>query len=124
MIRDQELLLPAHEYVFPVAAILVMEIGRTPRRKSRPSLHVVFVGGSPILVAGLESVSGTNYLSLKAGGQGRMFRSEAFQQVSEVWDAISLPCLPSIFKYPQIEDSDISTVLMSTSTLYLDESDC
>ena len=85
IIGYQELLLPAHEYVLPVTAILVVEVRRlfgllshcTPRWKARPRLHIIFVCGSPILVAGLKSEFRADDLSLKAGGQRRVLGCEA-----------------------------------------------
>ena len=85
VIWDQELLFPAHKHVFAIAAILVVKISRllgllahrTPGGEPCPSFHVVFIGGTPVLVARLKGVFWADDLALKACGEGRMFRSQA-----------------------------------------------
>lgn len=86
MVWHKELFLPAHKHIFTIAAILVMEVRRlfglltdcTPGGKPRPSFYVVFVGGTPVLVARLEGVLRANDLTFKASGEGSMFRRQAY----------------------------------------------
>ncbi len=84
MIWHQKFLLPAHEHVFAVCAILVVEVGllgllrkRAPSGKSSPVLHVLFIAGSPVLVLGLKSVFGTDYLAFEEGSECSVFRCQA-----------------------------------------------
>ena len=84
MIWHQELLLPAHEHVFAVCAVLIMEVGllgllrkRPPSRKARPVLHVFFIASAPVLVAGLEGIFWTNYLTFEEGSECSVFGCKA-----------------------------------------------
>lgn len=85
MIWHQEFLLPAHEHVFAVCAVLVMEIGllgllceRSPSLKASPVLHVLLVTSAPVLVPGLEGIFWTNNLTLKESGECSVFGCEAY----------------------------------------------
>lgn len=84
MVRHQELLFPTHEHVFPVRAILVVEVRllrlfrqRPPSWEACPVLHVLLVAGTPIIVSGLEGVFGPDDLAFEKGSQGCVFGSEA-----------------------------------------------
>ena len=83
VIGHQEFLLPAHEHVFTVCAVLVMEIGllsllceRSPSGKTSPVLHVLLVTGAPVLVPGLEGIFWTNDLTLKESSECSVFGCE------------------------------------------------
>ena len=72
IIRHQELLLPSHEHVFTVRAILVVEVRLlrlfcqgSPSWKACPVLHVFLVAGTPVIVSGLEGIFGSNDLALE-----------------------------------------------------------
>ena len=72
MIWHQEFLLPAHEHVFAVCAVLIMEVGllgllrkRPPGREARPVLHVLFIAGAPVRVPSLKSIFRTDYLTFE-----------------------------------------------------------
>ena len=84
MIRDQKFLLPPHEHVFPVRAVLVVKVGLfclfgqgPPGGEAGPVLHVLFVAGAPVFVPGLEGIFGADDLAFEKGGQGRVFGCEA-----------------------------------------------
>ena len=104
VVRYQKFLLPAHEHVFAIAAILVVEVGRllgllahrTPGWKARPSFHVVFVGGSPIFVACLEGVFRADDLSFKACSKGRVLRRKPCTKSVELGVARSAMTKPTI----------------------------
>lgn len=75
MVRDQEGFFPAHEDVFSLREVLVVEIGLfglfaqlPPCGKPVPVLHVGFVGCAPGGVAGLEGVFGADYFAVEVGG--------------------------------------------------------
>lgn len=75
MIRHQELLLPAHEHILAVRAVLVVEVGLLglfcegpPGLEARPVLHVFFVAGAPVAVPGLEGVFGADDFAFEEGG--------------------------------------------------------
>lgn len=74
VVGDQEGFFPAHEDVFALRKILVVEIGffgllaqLPPRGKPVPVLHVGFVGCAPGGVAGLEGVFGADYFAVEVG---------------------------------------------------------
>ena len=80
VIWHQEFFFPAHEHVFAVCAVLIMEVRllgllrkRPPRREARPVLHVLFVAGAPVLVTGLEGVFWTNNLAFEESSESSMF---------------------------------------------------
>ena len=84
MIWHQELLLPAHEHVFAVCTVLIVEIRllgllrkRPPSREARPVLHVFFVASAPVLVARLKGIFRTNYLTFEESSEGSVFRCKA-----------------------------------------------
>ena len=75
MIWDQELLFPPHEHVLAVRAVLVVEVGLfslfregPPGGEAGPVLHVFFVAGAPVVVAGLEGVFGPDYFAFEECG--------------------------------------------------------
>ena len=81
MIWHQEFLLPAHKHVFPVGAILVVEVGllgllrkRPPSGKARPVLHVLLVAGAPVLVPSLEGILWTNNFAFEESSECSVFR--------------------------------------------------
>lgn len=84
MIWHKEFLLPAHEHIFAVCAVLVMEIGllglfceRSPSGKASPVLHVLLVTSAPVLVPGLKGIFWANDLALKESGECSVFGCEA-----------------------------------------------
>lgn len=85
MIWHQEFLFPAHEHVFAVCAVLIMEVRflgllrkRPPCGEARPVLHVLFVAGAPVLVTGLEGKFWTDYLAFEESSEGSVFGCEAY----------------------------------------------
>ena len=85
MIWHQEFLFPAHEHVFAVCAVLVMEVRllgllckRPPSGKASPVLHVLLVTGAPVLVPGLEGILRTNDLTFKESSECSVFGCEAY----------------------------------------------
>ena len=84
MIWHQEFLLPAHEHILAVCAVLVMEVGllgllckRSPSGKASPVLHIFLVAGAPVLMPGLESILWTDDLTFKERSECSMFGREA-----------------------------------------------
>ena len=85
MIWHQEFLFPAHEHIFAVCAVLVMEVWllgllckRPPSGKASPVLHVLLVAGAPVLVPGLEGIFWTNDLTFKESSECSVFGCEAY----------------------------------------------
>lgn len=85
VIWDQEFLLPSHEHVFTIRAVLIVEVGLLclfcqgpPGGETGPMLHVLFVAGAPITVTCLEGVLRTNDFAFEESRKGRVFRSKAF----------------------------------------------
>lgn len=81
MIWHQEFLFPAHEHIFAVCAVLIMEVGlfgllrkRPPRGEARPMLHVLFVAGAPVLMTSLKGVFRTDDLAFEKGSKGSVLR--------------------------------------------------
>jgi len=75
VVRHQKRLFPAHEDVFALRVVLVVEVWflgrfgqRAPGGKAGPVLHVGFVGGAPGCVAGLEGVFGADDFAFEVGG--------------------------------------------------------
>lgn len=84
MIWHQEFLFPAHEHVFAVCAILIVEVGllgllckRPPCGEARPVLHVLFIASTPVLVTGLKSIFRTDYLAFEECNEGSVFGCQA-----------------------------------------------
>ena len=84
MIWHQKFLLPAHEHILAVCAVLVMEVGllgllckRSPCGKASPMLHVFLVAGAPVPMPGLESIFWTNDLSFEERSECSVFGCEA-----------------------------------------------
>lgn len=80
MIWHQEFLFPAHEHVFPVCAVFIMEVGllgllrkRPPCREARPMLHILFVAGAPVFMTGLEGILWADDLSFEESSEGSVF---------------------------------------------------
>ena len=67
-----------------VRRLLGLLAHRTPGWIARPSFHVVFVSGSPVLVACLEGVFWADDLSLKASSKGRVLRREPCSRSAEL----------------------------------------
>ena len=83
MVWHQEFLLPAHEHILAVCAVLVMEIGllgllckRSPSGKASPMLHVFLIAGAPVLMPGLERIFWTNDLTFKERSECSVFGCE------------------------------------------------
>jgi hypothetical protein len=81
----QELLLPPHEHVLAVGAILVVEVGLLclfcqgpPGRETCPMLHVFFVAGAPVIVTCLKRILRPNDFAFEERCKGRVFGSKAF----------------------------------------------
>ncbi len=92
MIWYQEILLPPHEDILPLREILVVEVcllrlfsQGTPRRKSRPVLHVRLLGCAPGFVLRLESMFGANDLAFEVGGESRMIFRQACMKTRSQW---------------------------------------
>ena len=82
VIGHQKFLFPAHEHVFAICAVLVMEIRllglprkRPPGGEARPVLHVLFVAGTPVLMTGLEGVFWTDNLAFEESSESGVFGS-------------------------------------------------
>lgn len=75
VVGHEKRFLPAHEDVFALRVVLVLEIwllglfGQgAPGGEAAPVLHVGLVGGAPGGVAGLEGVFGADDLAFEVGG--------------------------------------------------------
>ena len=75
VIGHKEGFLPAHEDVFALGEVFVMEVGflglfgeGPPGGEAGPVLHVGFVGRAPGGVAGLEGVFGADDFAFEEGG--------------------------------------------------------
>ena len=71
VIRDQEMLLPPHEYVFPLyhtrngKTLFCLLLERSESREFCPVLKIYLIRRSPILVLGEKGVLWANYFSFK-----------------------------------------------------------
>lgn len=84
VIGDEEVLLPAHEYMFPLGEIAVGEVRalrlfrqRSPSGEPCPVVHVGLLRGTPFFVPGLERMFRADNLPFKKGGQGWVVFGEA-----------------------------------------------
>lgn len=75
VVGHEERLLPAHEDVFALRIVLVLEVwilglfGQgPPGGEAGPVLHVGLIGGAPGGVAGLKCMLGANDLTFEVGG--------------------------------------------------------
>lgn len=76
MVGHKEGFLPAHEDVFALEVVFVVEVWflglfskGAPGGKAGPVLHVGFVGGAPGGMVGLEGVFGANDFAGEIGGE-------------------------------------------------------
>ena len=84
MIWHKEFLLPTHEHIFAICAILIVKVWllgllrkRPPSGKTRPVLHVLFVAGPPVLVPGLEGIFWTDDLTFEKCSECSVFGGQA-----------------------------------------------
>lgn len=84
MIGNKKVFLPTHENALAFSEVLVGEVGPsgllsqwTPFRKSIPMLHIDFLVGTPLGVAGLKGVFRTNDFAFEVGGQSRVILCQA-----------------------------------------------
>lgn len=77
MVGHEEGFLPAHEDVFALHGVVVVEVWflglfghGSPGGEAGPVLHVGFVGGTPGGVARLEGVFGADDFAGEVGGEG------------------------------------------------------
>lgn len=127
MVRDEEVLLPAHEDVFALRQVGDVEVppprslAEGPERlELRPVLQVHFVRRAPVVVLGEEGVLRPDDLALKVCRQGWVVFCQACPRVwlasimkFREWLREMVPCMR---RYPHSDDSLISTCLISTCT--------
>ena len=85
VVRNKEVFLPAHEDVFSLGEVLVVEmrvilcLSREGAKgwEATPVRHVGVFVSAPVLVVGLEGVFGADNLAFEVGRQGRVVFREA-----------------------------------------------
>lgn len=83
MVRDEEIFLPAHKYVFALCEVFEVKVWTfgllrkgPPGWKSAPMLHVNLLIRTPFIVSRLEGVFGANYFAFEVSGESRMVVGE------------------------------------------------
>jgi hypothetical protein len=124
VVWDQEVLFPAHEEVLLLHP--VFGDGIWPRGgfgglvgwKPRPVLPVDFLVGAPFWVLCYEVVLVADDLAFEVGGQAGVVIRQAWSGISSGLVRRLFLCAPWMRRYPHMNDSRMSTCLISTSTSY------
>lgn len=128
VIRDEEVLLPAHEDVLALRQVGDVQV--PPPRSSaegakrlelRPVLQVHLVRRAPVVVLRQKRVLRSDDLALKVRRQGWVVFCEAWPRVGlasimYVVRKMAWGVAPCMRRYPHSDDSLISTCLISTCT--------
>lgn len=84
IVGNEEIFLPSHEHVLTLSKVAVREISTLrlfgkwfPSGETGPVVDIRLLVGAPFLIASLERVLGTNDLSFKKCGQGRVIFCKA-----------------------------------------------
>lgn len=90
MIRDQEVFLPPHKYVFSLSQLRNMHLPLfhalqewSESRELGPMLYVDFISRAPVLVFSKKCVFRPYNLTLEVGGQGWVVFSQSCRKVSK-----------------------------------------